>query len=110
MSLSPISQYASTASARPWVANIARASQASKAPVQSLASGEIVQADGHSQELNAAAKTPVNVTYDRLSRQSDIGPGGNVNPSLKSFLASYSENSAGGASAQSAGTLFRALA
>ncbi len=110
MSLTAISQYASTATSYPRIASAPSNRQSPKIQVQSLASGEVQQANGRSQEADAAAKSSLNVAYDRLSLQADVGPAANVDVSQQAYLASYEQNSGTGASSPSPGTLFKSSA
>jgi hypothetical protein len=110
MSLTPITQYASTANTFPRITGSAGASQAPKAPARTLASGQVQQANGVSHSVEAPAKSSLTVAYDRLSRQTDIGAAANDSSPVGSLLASYVQNSNGDASAQSLGTLFKSSA
>ena len=110
MSLTPISQYASTAANYPRIASPARNPQPPKAQVQSLASGVVKEANGRSQEADAAAKTSLTVAYDRLGLQSDVGPTANVDVSQQAFRASYEQTSGADSRSQNPGTLFKSSA
>ena len=110
MSLTPISQYASTAATFLRIRSNVGSPQSPKAQVQSLASGEVLQGSGQSAKTSVSAKGSLNVAYDRLSLQADIGPAAHLDTSLQSFLASYQQNSGAESSSQSSGTLFKSSA